>query len=458
MTTRKQPAPYPIPRVVYQRRSNRTILLASSALIAMGSGPLTWQYLREKDTDRQVRRSPMPSGFSTALPALSGTQAPPATIPRFRAADVTQLLDKTIPLQMNNQGAVLGVLARPLPDALPALPAPPGGTPKQPRPVQRYDLVLHQNSVCQHIGLLPPTVNFHCASLNDQGQVACILVDGSPLQKRDGKPRGRVYLWQNGKRTDIGILDTISAEDNKEAAIATLLQSDLFLNNAGCVAVSLRDGLFWNQGKWTTLETSLVSGLGAGGQIVGRPILSRKTMDSTEGIANLVFFNNDTKARSAYSIGQEMVIDVNEAQSLMTLRAYASMMDGRQQFSVWRDNRLVPIATVAASSASRAFLNDKGQVAGIARGTLYTNDEARRRLPGRGPLLWENDALYQLDDLLTDVDQRTWELTQVMALNNKGDILCYANRKGDPERHTLLLTRAGSGTNMNAKAAAKIAH
>lgn len=454
MTTKKQTAFYTTSRTVHRRRGNRTILWASSALIVMGTGPLTWQYLREKDSDRQVRRSLTQIGIPSVLPPLSGTQAPTAATPRFHVADVTQALSKVIPLQINNRGEVLGLLARPLPEVAPARPAPPGETPKPRRPLQRYDLVLNQNGVCHNIGLLPPAINFHCASLNDQGQVACVLVDGSPLGKQTEKPHGRVYLWQNGKRDDLGILDQVN--DNKDT-VATLLQSDLFLNNAGCVAVSLRDGLFWNCKQWTTLETSMLWGLGAGGQIVGRPTASPKSMDASEGVANLVFFDTNTKARSAYSIGQEMVIDVNEARSLITLRTYASMMEGRNQFSMWRDNRLVPIATVSASSASRAFLNDKGQVAGIARGIMYSAEQPQRRIPGRGPLLWENDNLYQLDDLLTDADQRTWELTQVMALNNKGDILCYANRKGDSERHTLLLTRIGTETRTSPKAAAKVA-
>lgn len=260
---------------------------------------------------------------------------------------------------------------------------------------------LWRNGTVVELGTLPGLPQSWAVAINERGQV---VVNSFSSTEGGADPtlfRIRSFLWQNGRRTDLGSLRgrprTWAVAINDRGQIA----GNSYVGY-GSAPVGVR-AFLWQEGRMLDLGT-----------LGGRESSVMGAKWATVG--NFAPFSPDAINASGQVVG------------------WSTTAHDAQHGFVWRSGSMVDLGVLPGDLASEATaLNARGQVIGssYARRTKFGEYEGSR------PFVWQDGRMTDLGTLPGGNE------SSAVDINDRGQIVGWATTKTG-ERHAVLWTKTGS--------------
>jgi probable HAF family extracellular repeat protein len=246
--------------------------------------------------------------------------------------------------------------------------------------------------------------------INNVGQVVGRYLSGNWIDN--------AYLWENGKRTDLGYNGGISS-------IAS------GINDAGQIVGKFNitkekfNPFLWQNGTMIDLGTLGFNGgaqaINNQGQVVGYSGLR-------VGITHAFQWENGKMIDLGTLLGynQSLAYDINDAGQAV---GYSANVNVNSRATLWSNGQATDLGTLGGNGSFAVAINNKGQVVGSDTTT------------GNGGLshafIWEDGKMADLNSLIPMGSP--WFLQQVSDINDQGQILGQGLNRGTGKIHSFLL-------------------
>ena len=227
------------------------------------------------------------------------------------------------------------------------------------------------------------------------------------------------YVWENGQRTDLRYLDSISS-----------LASDI--NEAGQIVGWFRttpekfNPFLWQNGEMIDLGTLGFNGGAQGinnqGQVVGYSGLAF-------GVTHAFLWENDRMIDLGTLPGfnGSTAYDINDAGQ--AVGASANSITQQERATLWSNGTKTDLGTLGGNKSAAVDINNKGQVVGFGNTT------------GNGGLahgfIWEDGTMANVNSLIAA--DSGWLLQQINGINDRGQMVGQGINSATGKQHGFLL-------------------
>ena len=227
------------------------------------------------------------------------------------------------------------------------------------------------------------------------------------------------YVWENGKRTDLGYFGGISS-----------LASDI--NDAGQIVGWFKttqekfNPFLWQNGKMIDLGTLGFNGGAQGinnqGQVVGYSGLAF-------GVTHAFLWENGKMIDLGTLPGfnGSTAYDINDAGQ--AVGASANNITQQERATLWSNGQVTDLGTLGGNKTAAVDINNKGQVVGFGNTT------------GNGGLahgfIWEDGKMADINSLIAA--DSGWLLQQINGINDRGQMVGQGINSATGKQHGFLL-------------------
>lgn len=253
--------------------------------------------------------------------------------------------------------------------------------------------------------------------INDHGQVAGWVV--STQNPVDSQATTRAFLADGH---DMRLLGTLGGKNSR----ATAINGKGLVVGVADTAGGFRHAFTFDGRKMADLGT-LGTGIMSVAWAVNSDGVVAGAADTGKGARHAVIWKKG-RIVDLGSLPGGRVSCANAIDDQGEVAGYAETPDGYHAF-LWRGGAMQDLGTLKEEPSSACGMNNMGQVVGSSGMGHYLLHA----------FLWQNGHMADLNDAIAPGSG--WVLTQAVAINDSGEIVCLAH-KADHRVHALLLTPA----------------